>query len=264
MGLDKVYIIFRADDLGSSQAANAGIVRGFKDGLISQTNIMAPAPWFAQAARLVNEHGLPCGLHATLTCEYHAMTFGPLTKAPALCRDEFASIFPLGANELPADADEAVYAELAAQVERCKAAGMKLTHMDAHMGAAPRWDGAFEGAVARLYEAYGLRTFGSLEKPLPRDLPIDGRVKVGGESLQEKKANLFESVENLAPGMYCGVLHPAERSAEMVGMELKPGFAENRATDLELMLDKEVAERLEEMGIEVISIPRALELRGMR
>lgn len=194
-------LVLQADDFGSSNAANRGVVRAFTQGCLTQSNLMAPCAWFGEAAKLAKEHGIPVGVHVTLTCEYPEYHFGPLTGAKALTRKGAPTAFLLATNDLPAEADDAVYEEVAAQIERVLAAGIKPTHLDAHMGAFPRWDGAFAKAALRIWERFRIPFLRLPEKAgLPAELaPLNAQgFKMGRGSLAERKP-AFRAALRAAP-----------------------------------------------------------------
>ncbi len=59
--------IVNADDFGLSPGINRGIVRAFRDGVLSSTTMMANMPAFEDAVALAKAHpGLGVGVHLTL------------------------------------------------------------------------------------------------------------------------------------------------------------------------------------------------------
>ena len=99
-------LIINGDDFGSSESSNRGVIRAFTQGILTSSNLMAPCPWFPQAAKLAKEHRLPCGVHLTLNCEYTHYQFGPLTRSPQLTRDGKGHTFHLSPNDIPKDAQD--------------------------------------------------------------------------------------------------------------------------------------------------------------
>lgn len=131
-------VIFHADDLGMCHAHNAA----FADILAVQPtacgSAMVPAPWFNELADLARTHPLAdIGVHTTLTSEWRAYRWGPLTtRDPASGLIDAEGYFWASVPDVHAHVDvAAVAAELRAQLERALAAGVDVTHIDTHMGA---------------------------------------------------------------------------------------------------------------------------------
>lgn len=253
------YLIINGDDFASSEGANRGILRGFQEGLLTSASLMVPCAWFPHAAALAKEHKLNCALHVTLTCEYHHYQFGPLTRAPRLSRDGKGHTFYLSANDIPKDAGDDVYREIEAQMERCLDYGVTPTHVDAHMGALPRWDDAFLAAADKLYEKFRIPFLRA--KDHAKSLPlatVDGLGK--GDKGVPFKQRVRAQLETLSEGVTYLIAHPAILTSEMKAMELRDGFAQARQDDLDVILDPEVRGWLKELGIEMISVKDACKL----
>ena len=113
----RTRLIVQADDFGMCEAIDAGVLRAFQTGIVTQAMLMPPCPWFPRAASLAKEHGIPVGMHCTLTCEWDHMRWGPLTDGASLTRAD--GTFHASVEEALArvDAEEA-RRELFAQAER--------------------------------------------------------------------------------------------------------------------------------------------------
>src|SRR4051812_34493866 len=128
---DRVVII-NADELGLSQAANAGVYESLRSGLATSASIMVPAPWAREAAS--RYRGEDVGVHLTLNSEFDRYRWGPITQAPSLLDGDGG--FPRTVSDLwdHADLDEA-RRELRAQGERAILWGFDVSHLDSHLGA---------------------------------------------------------------------------------------------------------------------------------
>lgn len=142
MGLDHPFLIINADDFGLNEAVNRAIWQSLNLGLCSSTTLMANMPGFEEACNLVREHQLMnhVGIHLVLSegC--------PLTEAvkkhPRFCDREgklaltstARPVFFLGTSE-----KYALAAEVRAQVKRCRAFGVPLTHLDSHKNLHNHW-----------------------------------------------------------------------------------------------------------------------------
>jgi predicted glycoside hydrolase/deacetylase ChbG (UPF0249 family) len=126
-----VRIIVNADDFGRSEAINSAILDGIADGVITSTTLMASGPAFDSAVREARRFpGASFGVHLNLT------QHRPLTRQVALdplldANGEFRREGVYEARWTPRLID-AVTAEWVAQVDRARAAGMTVSHLDSH------------------------------------------------------------------------------------------------------------------------------------
>jgi predicted glycoside hydrolase/deacetylase ChbG (UPF0249 family) len=109
------HLIVNADDFGFTQDVNEGIVAAQRQGILTATTLMATGAAFDHAARLARENpDLDVGCHFVLvgSAGYPA-TVSQLARELLLRRIH-------------------VYDELAGQVRRIIAAGIRPTHLDTH------------------------------------------------------------------------------------------------------------------------------------
>src|SRR5690625_1500007 len=125
-------LIVNADDLGLSDGVTEGIVRAWRDGVVTSTSALVNidgAPERIAATRA--EHlDLPIGLHLNITDGRPVL---PPEKVPTLVdRDgRFHSIDDIPKHLLNIAADE-LAAELRAQAELLTSIGVRFTHIDYH------------------------------------------------------------------------------------------------------------------------------------
>jgi predicted glycoside hydrolase/deacetylase ChbG (UPF0249 family) len=114
-------LITNADDFGFTRDVNAGIVHAHREGVLTATTLMANGDAFDDAVRLAFEApGLDIGCHLVLVQGTSLLTGRPLPETPLqLLRN-------LAAGQLD------IYAELRAQIEKIRDAGISLTHLDSH------------------------------------------------------------------------------------------------------------------------------------
>jgi chitin disaccharide deacetylase len=99
--------------------------------------VMVPCPWFPATAQMCRENPeMDMGVHATLNAEWESYRWGPLST-----RDQLSGLmdaegyFHQWEPAVYENAkEEAVAAELNAQVEQALTAGIDATHIDSHMG----------------------------------------------------------------------------------------------------------------------------------
>ncbi len=137
-------IVIHADDVGFCHGANEAFVELSRLGTITAGSVMVPCPWFHDVAqRVAAEAQLDLGVHLTLTSEHDGYRWGPLTRPSpsAGLTDEHGYLWPRVAQVREHAHPDAVEAEWRAQIDRALAAGIDVTHLDAHMGAAlaPEW-----------------------------------------------------------------------------------------------------------------------------
>lgn len=125
-------LVVNADDFGFTAGVNRGILEAFEAGALRSASIMVGTPGFDDAARATRlaRGRLGVGLHLTLT------NGRPLTKCPSLVHGSVGALAPLRTLLWRAVTGRIVATEVAdectAQIERCRAAGLRLTHLDGH------------------------------------------------------------------------------------------------------------------------------------
>ena len=130
-------VVIHEDDVGMSHGANTAFVELSALGACSSGSVMAPCPWFPEALQMALDNPtLDIGVHLTLTSEKQPYRWRPLTSPPrsAGLTDDLGYFWPDVPNVRRHAAPDAVEAELRAQIDTAIAAGLDLTHLDAHMG----------------------------------------------------------------------------------------------------------------------------------
>jgi predicted glycoside hydrolase/deacetylase ChbG (UPF0249 family) len=152
---DTARLVVHHDDLGASHSANMAFVELFDLGIVTCGSVMVPCPWFPEMAAICRDRpDLDVGVHLTLTSEFAPFRWRPLTGiAPNGLTDGDGFMWRSVAEARQADAT-AVEVELRLQVETALAAGLNVTHLDAHMGTA--WQPEFVDIYLRLGEQFRL------------------------------------------------------------------------------------------------------------
>lgn len=128
------HLIINCDDFGQSTAANQAIIHLLEEGKVSSATIMPPAPAFEEAAAWCRGKGrVHVGLHLTLTSEFERLRWKSLTGLPSL-HDESGFMHRTVAEFERMAVTRDVVAEMRAQFEAVKQAGIEITHVDNHMG----------------------------------------------------------------------------------------------------------------------------------
>jgi predicted glycoside hydrolase/deacetylase ChbG (UPF0249 family) len=133
-------IVLHADDIGMCHAANEGSFEAMERGAVTCGSLMVPCPWFHGAAERAraNPGAWDLGVHLTLNAEWPHYRWGPVagrSAVPSLVDEQ--GCLPRTSLEVARRAKPAeVELELRAQIETALAAGIDVTHLDAHMGTA--------------------------------------------------------------------------------------------------------------------------------
>lgn len=136
---DARLVIAHQDDVGMCHGANTAFAELAGKGFITCGSVMVPCPWFRELVALAEAN--PCldiGVHLTLTSEWENYRWRPVStasRASGLIDDDgymWRRVPMLRAHAIP----EAAEAEMRAQIDTALAAGLDVTHLDAHMGAA--------------------------------------------------------------------------------------------------------------------------------
>lgn len=136
-------LIVRGDDMGYSHAGNEAILKCYREGIESSVEVIAPSPWFPEAAKMLNDYPeVDVGVHLALTAEWDLVKWRPLTAAASL-RDADGYFFPMlrpNANYPRRSLSEnrwllaEVEQEIRAQIELVKRKIPRVSHISAHMG----------------------------------------------------------------------------------------------------------------------------------
>ena len=132
-------LVVHQDDVGMCHGANVAFVELAGRGVVTSGSVMVPCPWFPEiAAAAAADPVLDLGVHLTLTAEKEQYRWGPISgPPPAAGLTDPAGYLWRDVASVRRHADPAtVEVELRAQVERALAAGIDVTHLDAHMGTA--------------------------------------------------------------------------------------------------------------------------------
>ena len=164
--MSSCQLIVHADDFGITEAANEGIVRAHREGIVTSTSLMAPGAAFEHAIRLSRlTPELDVGIHLTLVEEKPLL---PPQTIPSLVTESghffnhattFMKHYLQGRIRM-----EEVYRELDAQIAKVKNQGIPFSHLDSHQHVhmLPR----VRQVVIELARKYGIRAMRRPREPL--------------------------------------------------------------------------------------------------
>lgn len=139
-----IRLVIHADDVGMCHGANRAYVELSHFGTVTSGSVMVPCPWFSEIAQIAaDDDSLDCGIHLTLNSEKKHYRWGPVSLAGPSSGlvDEYGYLWRTVAEVRRNAHPDAVEQEWRAQIDRALAAGINVTHLDAHMGSAlaPEW-----------------------------------------------------------------------------------------------------------------------------
>ena len=269
------FLIVHADDAGMSHSVNMATIEGLESGIVSSASIMVPCPWFSEFADYAK--GNPqydYGIHLTLNAEWKHYRWGPVAsrdKVPSLVDKDgylWDNVSQVAANVRA----EEVEVELRAQIDRARAFGVPLSHLDTHMGALISRRDLIE-VYARLGIEYDLpilflrsvdeRTAGAypalkesaagIVKALDaKRLPVLDNLAqfYGGDTHEQRQARYYETIRNLKPGVSELIIHCGIENAELRAIT---NSASRRDGDRRIFTSEETRRLLKEQNVSLLT-----------
>ncbi len=254
-------VVFHQDDVGMCHGANVAFRELRELGIVTSGSVMVPCPWFAELAEMAaGEPALDTGVHLTLTAEKPHYRWGPLVSvSPSAGLTDpdgylWRDVASVRRNAHP----DAVEIEFRAQIERALAAGIDVTHLDAHMGCALATE--FADIYLRLGTEYRLpilltetvaaytpnkhlvgvseAAYGEVvERARELDQPIfDRALETDFQRTTPAEAFYRSLIESIGPGLSFLALHPnAPGEIEVI----EPGTSYIRTDEHALFADPE-------------------------
>jgi predicted glycoside hydrolase/deacetylase ChbG (UPF0249 family) len=269
------YLIIHSDDAGMSHSVNKATIAAMEHGLVTSCSIMTACPWFPEFAAWARQHPeMDFGIHLTLNSEFEKYRWGPVAG-----RDRVSSLVDADGwlhrrkedvqkHARPAD----VETELRAQIDRAISAGIRLSHLDTHMGTV-----VSTGEMLEIYVRLGLE----YKLPVMIMRHIDPELAPGYPDLATKNGLYIESLRAqglpaidwlyqfydgndhvarkkryldtfhaLKPGVSQMIIHCGTDDAELQGIT---GSHFLRGDDTRIFSDPAVKAEIEGMGIELLS-----------
>ncbi len=225
-------LVVHVDDVGMCHGANVAFVELARSGAVTCGSIMVPCPWFREIASVAaDDASLDLGVHLTLTSEWPQYRWAPLsTRSRDSGLIDEQGYFPRNCLILRRRLDvEAAETEFRAQIDRALDAGIDVTHLDTHMGAAlvpelvdvyvrlgyeyrlpvllPRDIDSYIGVLRMgdIPPGAHARSIGELDA---RGIPVFDRFRMSPESTGPDVAATYRTmIETLPPGATFFALH---------------------------------------------------------
>jgi hopanoid biosynthesis associated protein HpnK len=172
-------LVINADDFGLSGGANRGVIRAWREGILTSASLMVGGGAFDEAVQLAWENpGLQVGLHLTLVqgrgVVEHGGTpsitdsTGNFTDDPVLAGMRYFFLKPLRGQ---------LYREIEGQIEKFRNTGLPLSHIDGHLNIHMH-PVVFE-ILMELMPRYGISSFRLSRERLVTDLRLAPRRFMG-------------------------------------------------------------------------------------
>lgn len=255
-----IRLLVRADDAGSSWSSNVGCLRACTQGIATSVEVMMPCAWTPHAAALFNPHPqIDIGIHLTLTSEWEATKWRPITHAPSLT-DQYGFFLPLlnprEMDKRPSLASanwclDEIEAELRAQITSGLRMFRNVSHVSTHMlKHLNDFDPEVGDLVTRLCREYTLAddAFGH---GLPRFVGYPALPR----NTASRVTSFTERLQDLKNGTYIFIDHPAVPSDELstLGHSGYDDVAADRTSCLDVLTHKTVQDTLHDLGVQLIS-----------
>jgi predicted glycoside hydrolase/deacetylase ChbG (UPF0249 family) len=128
-------LIIHADDFGMMHSVNRAISQALENGWVTSASVMVPTPWYPEALQWARRHpNADLGIHLVLNSEWAGMRWAPISPV-----DKVASLldpdgyFYNDPSRFARVKMSEAQSELRAQVDKARAQGLHISHLDSHM-----------------------------------------------------------------------------------------------------------------------------------
>jgi predicted glycoside hydrolase/deacetylase ChbG (UPF0249 family) len=216
---EQIVLLTRADDMGNSYGRTRGIIKAFKEGIITSTSIMPTSQFFEESVIMCKKNPqLVTGIHITLLGTRTRPVLSP-DIIPGLVTPEGFFYETLDQLTKAGPAPEEIEKEIRAQVNRVKATGLKFVYLDWHRSMPPAAIETIEKICReqklvfgqeREGSTYGYKRIQLMPESWPTQKTPDGQVVYYAAPAlsREQEESFYENLNNLKPGKWIAIFHP--------------------------------------------------------
>jgi hypothetical protein len=270
-------LIIHADDLGMMHTVNTAIFEAFDKHWITSASILVPCPWFPEVAQWAKTHpDADLGIHLALNADWTSYRWSSVSPQPPgsslLDPDGYLPLltpYVIAHAKMPD-----VTTETRAQVDKAKAAGIHLSHLDTHMGTIVSTDDLLSVYLAT-GQAYNLPVLLSHSNDghdldlskfhvAPNTIVLDNILQIMPGVPKSQWLDAYEKMlQPLPPGTYQLIVHLAHNDAEIQGATFDhPDWgAEWRQNDFDVVQSPAFQKFLKDQGFILISWRDLLKLQ---
>jgi predicted glycoside hydrolase/deacetylase ChbG (UPF0249 family) len=259
-------LVIHADDIGMAHSVNRASFAAFRNGWITSGSILVPCPWFPELPAFAKaQPEADLGIHLALNSEWTTFRWGPLLGSeavPSLLDEQ--GYFPLVQAPIATRAKlDEVERELRAQIQRARNAGIRLTHLDTHMGTLGFSPGLFR-VYQKLGREFGLpilqerrRTAETVKVEVPEDEALIDQVLAMENNVgrAEWRPTYEKMLAPLPAGVYELIVHLAHDDEEMQGATADhPDYGAGwRQNDFDLVSSEPFRRFLKDQGFVLVT-----------
>lgn len=263
-------VIINGDDFGFSDEVNQAIIKAHQDGVLTSTSLMVTGAAFSEAVNLAREHpNLGVGLHLVLVCGRSAL---PKQQVPHLVDENgnFSNDPTVAGLRYYFDKQARIelQQEIRAQLEKFRATGLPLSHVDGHLHL--HVHPVVINILADMAAEFGIKYIRLPSEELKLNLKLNrqnlltklvwsavfGKLRDYGASiLKSKNINFTERVYgllqtgNVSEQYLCGLIPQIQ--ASLVEIYSHPAFSVSGEVELKALLSQQVREALCVNGFEL-------------
>lgn len=255
-------LIIHADDLGLTETENAASITALENGVVNSGSIMVPCRGYREIVEYAAKHpGLDLGVHLTLTSEWDAYKWGPVSQISDVTTlvDENGFFRPDKKGMAKYSSPEDIEKELRAQIDCLLSDNVDITHFDSHMFV------AFAPKVLEIYKKLGKEY--KVPILLTNDIPVKHLLSpdiIAVDKLLYARNADFKNgfpafysnmLGSLGAGLNCILIHVAFDNSEMKEMTGNTiGFGSAwRQADFDFFTGEEARRLLKENNIKLIT-----------
>jgi predicted glycoside hydrolase/deacetylase ChbG (UPF0249 family) len=217
-----IKLLVRADDMGNSYGRSTGIIKAYKDGIVTSAGLMPTSPFFNESVEMCKKNpDLVTGIHLTLLATRTRPVLSP-ELIPSLVTPEgfFHETLPQLLQANPSEKEMEM--ELRAQIGKVRTTGLNFIYLDWHRAVPP----AAEEIIKRICReeklvfgqdykygdkgAYGYILLNLMPETWPTLKAPDGQtVHYAAPAFTEDQKEIFyKGLEGLKPGKWMLMVHP--------------------------------------------------------